>query len=235
MVERDFKGVWIPREVWLDDRLNMLDKGILTEIDSLDMGENGCFASNEYLAKFCQCSVTKVSTSISRLIELGYVMVASFDGRKRFLKSCLSKIEKQDFENCKADIQNLKDSNTSSNTRIKSNTRKRVEGEIPDGFVEFYSAYPRKVSKQAALKAWKALKPDTDLARVILADVQRRCEGEWSGKDKQYIPHPSTYLNQRRWEDETDSQDIPFMPSWDEMTSEEQETALKSGPFGRFY
>ena len=237
MVERDFKGVWIPREVWLDDRLNMLDKGILTEIDSLDMGENGCFASNEYLAKFCQCSVTKVSTSISRLIELGYVRVASFDGRKRFLKSCLSKIEKQNFKNCNADIQNLKDSNTSSNTRSKSNTRKRVEGEIPDGFAEFYSAYPRKVSKQNAIKAWIKLgaADSRELADRIIADVRKRVEGEWAGKDMQYIPHPSTYLNQKRWEDETGVEDIPFMPSWDEMTSEEQEAALKSGPFGRFY
>ena len=53
-VNRDFKGVWIPREVWLDSRLSMLDKGILAEIDSLDMSDSGCFASNEHLADFCQ-------------------------------------------------------------------------------------------------------------------------------------------------------------------------------------
>lgn len=40
---RDFKGVWIPKEVWLDTRLNALDKVILTEIDSLDNGERGCY------------------------------------------------------------------------------------------------------------------------------------------------------------------------------------------------
>mgnify|MGYP003553470699 FL=1 len=62
---RDFKGVWIPKEVWLDTRLNALDKVILMEIDSLDQGEKGCYASNEHLATFCQCSKTKVSTAIS--------------------------------------------------------------------------------------------------------------------------------------------------------------------------
>ena len=51
---RDFKGVWIPKEVWLDTRLNALDKVILMEIDSLDQGEKGCYASNEHLAEFCQ-------------------------------------------------------------------------------------------------------------------------------------------------------------------------------------
>lgn len=67
---RDFKGVWIPKQVFLDERLNAIEKLILAEVDSLDVeGSEGCFASNEYLAKFCQCSVTKVSTSVSKLIS----------------------------------------------------------------------------------------------------------------------------------------------------------------------
>ena len=95
---RDFKGVWIPKEVWLDTRLNALDKVILIEIDSLDQGENGCYASNEHLATFCQCSKTKVSTAISKLIECGYVYIQNFDGRKRELKSRLSNSERQIFK-----------------------------------------------------------------------------------------------------------------------------------------
>lgn len=87
--KREFKGVWFPAEIWLDERLTALEKIILVEIDSLD-GEDGCYASNEYLAKFCQCSQTKVSSAISKLKKLGYVTVASFDGRKRILHSCLT-------------------------------------------------------------------------------------------------------------------------------------------------
>ena len=84
--KRDFKGVWIPKEIWLDKRLNALDKVILTEIDSLDSSERGCFASNKHIANFCQCSETKVSTSISKLIEYGYLYVQKFDGRQREFK-----------------------------------------------------------------------------------------------------------------------------------------------------
>ena len=113
---RDFKGVWIPKEVWLDTRLNALDKVILMEIDSLDQGEKGCYASNEHLATFCQCSKTKVSTAISKLIECGYVYIQNFDGRKRELKSRLSNSERQSIKICNADIQNLKESNTYRNT-----------------------------------------------------------------------------------------------------------------------
>ena len=68
---RDFKGVWIPKIVWLDTRLNALDKVILTEIDSLDQGERGCYASNKHIADFCQCSERKVSESVSKLTKYG--------------------------------------------------------------------------------------------------------------------------------------------------------------------
>ena len=199
--ERDFKGVWIPKEVWLDDRLSMLDKGILAEVDSLDMGENGCFASNEHLAEFCQCSERKITESVSKLINLGYVKLASFDGRKRFLRSCLAKTAEQSSKNCEADSQNLRHSNTSIMPLNKP--AKSISCDCP-GFDDFWKVYPRHVAKQNALKSWKALKPNDELLQAILADVNRRLGGEWRGKDMQYIPHPSTYLNQRRWEDETE-------------------------------
>ena len=113
--EREFKGVWIPKQIWLDERLNMLEKGILTEIDSLDNEENGCFASNEYIAKFCQCSETKVSTAIKKLIELDYLYVKSFDGRIRILKSRLSNFERQTINNLKSEFKNFKDNNIINN------------------------------------------------------------------------------------------------------------------------
>ena len=81
---RQFKGIWIDRKIWLDERISALDKIILAEIDSLDTTEEGCYASNEYLAKFCQCSASKVSSSISKLIECGYLSVEKFDGRIRY-------------------------------------------------------------------------------------------------------------------------------------------------------
>ena len=130
---RDFKGVWIPKTIWLDERLNALDKVILTEIDSLDMGENGCWASNKHIADFCQCSETKVSTAISKLIKCGYLYVKSFDGRQRVLKSRLSNFERQTFKNSEADSQDLRQSNTYNNT--SNNTENKNIGENRKRFV----------------------------------------------------------------------------------------------------
>jgi hypothetical protein len=104
--ERDFKGVWIPKEVWLDERLSALDKVILVDIDSLCSEERGCYASNKHIADFCQCSERKVTDAISKLVELGYLSIESFDGRVRAIKSNLTVTLKQTSNKSKASTQN---------------------------------------------------------------------------------------------------------------------------------
>lgn len=122
MPERDFKGIWIPANVWLDDRLNALEKVILAEINSLDC-EKGCWASNDYISEFCQCSSSKVSKAISKLVELGYVRVESFNGRCRVLRSSLAKNARQTSRFCQADEQILAVSNIKNkiNNKINNN------------------------------------------------------------------------------------------------------------------
>ena len=117
-MDRDFKGVWFPKEVWLDERLSALDKIILLEIDSLDNEEKGCYASNEYLAEFCQCSERKITESISKLIKFEYVYVESFNGRQRVLKSRLSDYARQSSKNCEAEKQKIPQRNIIDNTNI---------------------------------------------------------------------------------------------------------------------
>ena len=95
---------------------------------------------------------------------------------------------------------NYKDNNKYN--KENDHTRKSAES-VPIGFDDFWSVYPRKVSKQAAIKAWKAAKIGTGLVDTIIEDVKRRCNTEWKDAEIQFIPHPTTYLNQRRWEDET--------------------------------
>ncbi len=88
---------------------------------------------------------------------------------------------------------------------------KGVECEL---FKAFWSAYPRKTQKPLALKAWEKLKPSEELADIILSSIFARLEkGEWSVDRKQFIPHPATFLNQARWEDEIiPRQDGPQKP-----------------------
>lgn len=176
---RDFKGVWIPKEVWLDTRLNALDKVILIEIDSLDQGEKGCYASNEHLAEFCQCSKTKVSTAIKKLIDCGYIYVQNFDGRKRELKSRLSNSERQDFKKCKADIQNLKESNIYSNTDNNTVSNKKERKSKSKSYDEQIAEYTENEDLRKALRAFIQMRtmikrPLTEYAmKLMLNDLNK--------------------------------------------------------------
>lgn len=91
---------------------------------------------------------------------------------------------------------------TASATALESETEsKRLSvASLPDSFLQFWKAYPRKQNKAKALLAWKRIKPDAALLSEILASIGRLSESEqWRGG---FIPHPTTFLNGRRWEDE---------------------------------
>jgi len=83
-IERDFKGIWIPKEIYLNEELSWTEKILLVEIHSLDKGE-GCWASNEYFSEFLNKSEGQIANCISRMRKLGYIDDRKFDGRKRFM------------------------------------------------------------------------------------------------------------------------------------------------------
>lgn len=112
MQERDFKGVWIPKEIWLCKELSALDRVIYAEIDSLD-NENHCIASNEYFAEFCGVSEPTVTRSIQKLIDCGYIEKVSFDGRHRVLK-VIKQTNQNDYPASSKCTSNNIDSNTAN-------------------------------------------------------------------------------------------------------------------------
>lgn len=80
--------------------------------------------------------------------------------------------------------------------------RRSDAGDEPEGFGEFWSAYPRKVGKDAARKAFAKRKPDPELLAKMLAAVAIQAKStQWQRDGGQYIPHPSTWLNEGRWND----------------------------------
>ncbi len=75
-------------------------------------------------------------------------------------------------------------------------------------FDAFWKLYPKKQGKGAALKAWKKIKPDKALFEKIMAAVRDNLDRnqQWRRDNGQYIPNPSTWLNQQRWLDELQNQ-----------------------------
>ena len=70
--QRQFKGIWIPKEVWESKELTLQQKVMLVEIDSLD-NDKGCYASNKYFSEFFGISNGRVSQVINELVDKGYL------------------------------------------------------------------------------------------------------------------------------------------------------------------
>lgn len=144
-MNRDFKGVWIPKEVWLNNELTILDKVILVEIDSLD-NENHCTAGNEYFAEFCQCSESKITKSITKLKKMGLIEFVNFNGRTRTIKSLLKNESRKIYE---ADSQNLRPININNNLdNIVSKDTIQSGGETETTSFEFGISEDKKPKKK---------------------------------------------------------------------------------------
>lgn len=70
----------------------------------------------------------------------------------------------------------------------------------PDRFAEFWDAYPRKIGRGQAEKAWKAATKKAD-AQAIL-DGLKAALPTLKAAEQRFIPHPTTWLNGERWDDD---------------------------------
>lgn len=75
------------------------------------------------------------------------------------------------------------------------------EGEAWEkSFEAFWKAYPKKVGKKDARKAFRRV--DAPLESLLSAIERQKCADQWKRDGGRFIPNPSTWLNQGRWEDE---------------------------------
>lgn len=84
--ERDFKGIWISKEIWLSTELSLMEKVLFVEIVSLD-NERGCFASNQYFADFFGVSDRQIRNVIAGLKTKGFVTVAIQNKNQRTIRA----------------------------------------------------------------------------------------------------------------------------------------------------
>ena len=98
--QRDFKGVWIPKDIWLNRDLPVMEKLFLVEIDSLD-NEQGCFASNKHFSDFFDISKGRCTQIIKSLEEKGLVSIKHEYKGKQIIRRTIrvvNKVNKVDNE-----------------------------------------------------------------------------------------------------------------------------------------
>lgn len=89
--------------------------------------------------------------------------------------------------------------NTETTTETTTDIKSAYALKITDWFDSFWQQYPNKVAKQAAQKAWAKLKLTEPLYQQIMIAVAK--QKNWQSWQQGYIPHPSTWINGKRWED----------------------------------
>jgi hypothetical protein len=115
-----------------------------------------------------------------------------------------TKYQKQNGVTEKSKIKANHKANTKLITEYESESED--ENEIENEFESFWKEYPRKVAKGKCRELWKRLKPCESLKNKILESViVQRDSLAWSREEGKFIPHPSTWLLQKRWQDEPDN------------------------------
>lgn len=116
-----------------------------------------------------------------------------------------SKANASKFKQTEANASNAKPTN---NIKHKTQDKEhKTEDDIPpkapltgDAFERFWAVYPRKVGKQSAKRAFEKVK--VPLETLVTAVERQKCSAQWMRDSGQYIPNPTTWLNQGRWDDE---------------------------------
>ena len=134
-------------------------------------------------------------------------------------------------DNVNVNVNVLSKDNELNNRDINISCSKEEKNESI--FESFWKVYPRKVGKEKCRNWFKSHKPKEELVQKMIEAVEEQKKSkQWS--DPQYIPHPYTWLNQGRWEDElTPSKDSTFQSApknpiqWEEAKGSSFDEDLK--------
>lgn len=213
----------LPASVRYDTRLAPMERILYAEITALAQANGVCWAKNAYFQRLYDVSEGTVRRWVSHLQKFGYITVELvsknniISGRKIRLCETLPPSAQKCADGTKMSAapsaQKCADKN---NTRvINNNTPLPPQGE-GESWKNFWKAYPRKVSKPAALRAWKKINPDAGTVTAIMEGLERwkQCE-QWCRDGGRFVPYPATWLNARNWETPPDlpqQEPASFMP-----------------------
>lgn len=155
LIQRGFKGVWIPKEIWLAEDISWIEKLFLTEINSLD-NNDGCFASNSHFSKFFHMSTNRCSEIITSLQQKNYVNIDYLKDGKQIVKRIV-KIIKNGIRETEKPIRKTEAGtrnseapysekgegiNTLINNTVSNTINKNLLSDLSDEIESVYKLYP---------------------------------------------------------------------------------------------
>lgn len=163
-------------EEW-ESALSILDK-----LESLDM-------------------IQKIDVGIIRIINWDKRQESNLTGAERVAKSRRNKNVTNDVTNVTLE-ENRIEENRIDNSNVRVSKKEKLNSSYDVMFEQFWKVYPEKIAKGKAYEVWQLLEENTksECLTAIQNQVQNRhFYKDWLRKDS--APHPTTWLNQKRWED----------------------------------
>ena len=159
---------------------------------------------------FPYLSATQVHRITTKLEAEGVLLVDNFNSNTYDRTKWYSLSDEMLF----ADLQNgafksAKSLNTYINTNTNGEFIKEEKPTTPNLFDLFWAAYPKRIAKDAAKKAFANRNVTAALLEEMLSAIaKQKNTDQWKKDNGQFIPNPASWLNARRWEDEV----ISFAP-----------------------
>jgi hypothetical protein len=204
----------IPAIVRYDNELKPNEKLLYGEISALTNRNGECWASNDYFAKLYDKSKDTVSDWISMLNKKGYISVELIRNEttkaieKRIIRinHLLANIDlvpvKSPIGYRQKSLEGIGKKTEENNTSI-NNTSINIKEINKERFELFWKEYPRKVNKFKT-EEWfnKNSLTDEQFDLIITKLKKYKDTTDWKKDNGKYIPYPTTWLNQKRWEDD---------------------------------
>ena len=202
--------------IFIDENLSAKSLGILAKM--LSLPDNWEFSETGLCSIFKKDGRSSIRSGLKELEENGYLVRSRVRDESGKLTSAEWTVSDQPMLG-KPMLENpmlenpMLENRTQYNTK-EYNTKEFITKDIPpispkgktdcsDLFNQFWTAYPKHIAKQSAVKAFEKLKPDEKLLEAMLKAIAMQKESkQWEKDGGAFIPYPATWLNQRRWEDE---------------------------------
>lgn len=205
----------LPAAIRYDPEITPGAKLLYAEISALTDQRGYCWASNAYFLQLYGISEPTVQRYLRALKAGGYITIADGDGGpgRRKIYAGINPLADNPIKNDGVTPSKMTGDPIKNDTRIKKEIKKEndppkaPQGAAwePDLFERFWKLYPRKKDRAKAIRAWDKLKADRKLMQTMSAALKAQmATEEWQRDNGRAIPYPSTWLNNRRWEDEVD-------------------------------
>jgi len=200
----DWEWAGDPKMVALFVRLLILASNRDTTWQGVELKRGEAVVGLHALSSASGVSVRGIRTCLSRLELSGEIIKKSTN---KFTVLTICNYEK--YQATDTDQRQTNDKQTTNKRQHREKLRNKENNSYDDDprFVEFWQRYPRKEKKPAALRAWTKQKCGNGLFNEVMTGLERYLAGPWKGKDTQYIPHPSSWLNDQRWNDEIENKE----------------------------